>query len=90
MTFYKNGDPFFPGVEFRFRPGRDVVSLESLLDKLSLRMDLPRGARFIFNMEGAQIMNLDDLEDSGSYVVSSFKSFKVIFYLFYNISYFLS
>lgn len=52
-------------------------------------MDLPRGARFIFNMEGAQIMNLEDLEDGGSYVVSSFKSFKVTFYLFY-ISYFLS
>ncbi len=77
MTFYKNGDPYFPGIEFRFRPGRDVVSLESLLDKLSLRMDLPRGARFIFNMDGAQIMILEDLEDGGSYVVSSFKSFKV-------------
>ncbi|KAK7574062.1 hypothetical protein V9T40_011253 [Parthenolecanium corni] len=76
VTFYKNGDPYFPGIEFRFRPGRDVVSIESLLDKLSLRMDLPRGARFIFNMEGAQIMNLEDLEDGGSYVVSSFKSFK--------------
>lgn len=54
-----------------------MVSLETLLDKLSLRMDLPRGARFIFNMDGAQIMNLEDLEDGGSYVVSSFKSFKV-------------
>ncbi|XP_030755803.1 echinoderm microtubule-associated protein-like CG42247, partial [Sitophilus oryzae] len=43
VLFYKNGDPFFPGVEFRFKPGRDIVSLESLLDKLSLRMDLPRG-----------------------------------------------
>ncbi|KAL6958257.1 hypothetical protein U1Q18_045611 [Sarracenia purpurea var. burkii] len=56
---------------------RDVVSLESLLDKLSSKMDLPRGARFIFNMDGAQIMNLEDLEDGGWYVVSSFKSFKV-------------
>lgn len=83
MTFYKNGDPYFPGVEFRFRPGRDVVSIESLLDKLSLRMDLPRGARFIFSMEGAQIMNLEDLEDGGSYVVSSFKSFKVRFSIFW-------
>ncbi|XP_065211551.1 echinoderm microtubule-associated protein-like CG42247 isoform X2 [Planococcus citri] len=76
VTFFKNGDPYFPGVVFRFRPGRDVVSLESLLDKLSSKMDLPRGARFIFNMDGAQIMNLEDLEDGGWYVVSSFKSFK--------------
>lgn len=45
MTFYKNGEPFFPGVEFRFKPGRDVGTMEALLDKLSVRMDLPRGAR---------------------------------------------
>lgn len=77
MTFFKNGDPYFPGIVFRFRPGRDVVSIENLLDKLSSKMDLPRGARFIFNMDGAQIVNLEDLEDGGWYVVSSFKSFKV-------------
>lgn len=42
VLFYRNGDPYFPGVEFRFKPGRDIATLESLLDKLSLRMDLPR------------------------------------------------
>lgn len=77
VLFYKNGDPFFPGVEFRFKPGRDIVTLESLLDKLSLRMDLPRGARYIFSMDGDRKLRLEELEDGASYVVSSYKTFKV-------------
>lgn len=77
VVFYKNGDPFFPGVEFRFKPGRDIVSLESLLDKLSLRMDLPRGARYVFSMDGDRKLRLEELEDGASYVVSSYKTFKV-------------
>lgn len=75
--FYRNGDPFFPGVEFRFRPGRDITSLEALLDKISPKIDLPRGARYVFSMDGDRKYNLDELEDGASYVVSSFKSFKV-------------
>lgn len=81
VIFYKNGDPFFPGIEFRFKPGRDIGSLESLLDKLSLRMDLPRGARYIFSMDGDRKFRLDELEDGASYVVSSYKTFKVSRYL---------
>lgn len=77
VMFYKNGDPFFPGLEFRFKPGRDIYSLETLLDKLSLRMDLPRGARYIFSMDGDRKFRLDELEDGASYVVSSYKTFKV-------------
>ncbi|XP_043497145.1 echinoderm microtubule-associated protein-like CG42247 [Polistes fuscatus] len=77
VTFYKNGDPYFPGVEFRFKPRRDIGSLEALLDRLSLRLDLPRGARYIFSMDGDRKINLDELEDGASYVVSSYKTFKV-------------
>lgn len=77
VVFYKNGDPFFPGIEFRFKPGRDIGTLDSLLDKLSLRMDLPRGARYIFSMDGDRKFRLDELEDGASYVVSSYKTFKV-------------
>lgn len=61
----------------RFKPGRDIGSLEALLDRLSLRLDLPRGARHIFSMDGDRKLNLDELEDGASYVVSSYKSFKV-------------
>jgi Doublecortin len=77
VLFYRNGDPYFPGVELRFKPGRDINSMESLLDKISSRMDLPRGARYIFSMDGDRKYTLDELEDGASYVVSSFKVFKV-------------
>ncbi|XP_055857090.1 echinoderm microtubule-associated protein-like CG42247 isoform X1 [Episyrphus balteatus] len=76
VVFYRNGDPFFPGVELRYRPGRDITSMDSLLDKISPKMDLPRGARYIFSMDGDRKYSLDELEDGASYVVSSFKSFK--------------
>lgn len=77
MLFYRNGDPFFPGVEYRFKPGRDVSSLETLLDKISPKMDLPRGARYVFSMDGDRKYTLDELEDGASYVLSSLKVFKV-------------
>ncbi|KAI8115916.1 Echinoderm microtubule-associated protein-like [Lucilia cuprina] len=77
VVFYRNGDPFFPGVELRFRPGRDITSLENLLDKISPKIDLPRGARYVFSMDGDRKYHLDELEDGASYVVSSFKAFKV-------------
>lgn len=77
VLFHRNGDPFFPGIEYRFKPGRDVTTIEALLDKISPRMDLPRGARFIFSMDGDRKLELDELEDGASYVVSSFNKFKV-------------
>lgn len=77
LIFYRNGDPFFPGVEYRFKPGRDVNSLETLLDKISPKMDLPRGARYVFSMDGDRKFSLDELEDGASYVLSSLKVFKV-------------
>ncbi|XP_063236726.1 echinoderm microtubule-associated protein-like CG42247 [Bacillus rossius redtenbacheri] len=80
VVFYRNGDPFFPGVEYRFRPGRDVSSLEALLDKLSLRMELPHGARYVFSMDGERRLRLEELEDGGCYVVSSYKTFKTASY----------
>ncbi|GBP26153.1 Echinoderm microtubule-associated protein-like CG42247 [Eumeta japonica] len=77
ITFYRNGDPFHPGVEFRFKPGRDLASMDALLDRLSdERLELPRGARFIFGMDGDRKYRLDELEDGASYVVSSYKTFK--------------
>ncbi|XP_067642608.1 echinoderm microtubule-associated protein-like CG42247 isoform X1 [Eurosta solidaginis] len=39
-------------------------------------MDLPRGARYVFSMDGDRKYHLDELEDGASYVVSSFKAFK--------------
>lgn len=80
VTFYRNGDPFHPGVEFRFKPGRDLASMDALLDRLSERLELPRGARFIFGMDGDRKYRLEELEDGASYVVSSYKTFKVSYF----------
>jgi Doublecortin len=77
VVFYKNGDPYTPGVEFRFKPTRDIMSMEALLDKVSLRVDLPCGARYIFSTLGERLTHLEQLDDGGSYVVSSYKIFKV-------------
>lgn len=77
ITFFRNGDPFYPGFEFIFKPGRDIATMDVMLDKLTKKMDLPRGARFVYDMSGDRKKNLDDLEDGASYVVSSFKGFKV-------------
>lgn len=85
VLFYRNGDPFFPAVEFRFKPGRDISTLDKLLDKISSRMDLPRGARYIFSIDGDRKFSLDEIEDGGSYVVSSFKVFKVSTHPSYSI-----
>lgn len=40
-------------------------------------MDLPRGARYVFSMDGDRKYTLDELEDGASYVLSSLKVFKV-------------
>lgn len=77
VLFYRNGDPFFPGVEYRFKPTRDISTLDALLEKLTPKMDLPRGARYVFSMDGDRKYSLDELEDGASYVLSSFKVFKV-------------
>lgn len=84
VTLYRNGDPFFGGMDFRFKPGRDIGTLEAFLDKITQRMDLPRGARYIFSMDGDRKYNLDELEDGSSYVVSSYKAFKVSLFLIIN------
>ena len=37
-TFFRNGDPWFQGLQMRFVPGRDYASLEALCAKISDRM----------------------------------------------------
>lgn len=49
----------------------------ALLDRLSARMELPRGARYVFSLDGDRKIRLEELEDGASYVVSSYKAFKV-------------
>lgn len=38
VRFFRNGDRYYPGYEFVFKPGRDVVNMEALCDKISDRI----------------------------------------------------
>lgn len=80
ITFYKNGDPFHSGTKVSIMPGKDFVSLESLCDYLTQRMNIPRGVRYIFSLTGRKITHLDDLLDGYSYVVSGTKNFQEMAY----------
>ena len=77
VWFYVNGDEHRPKFEYRFRPKRDVKDLDTLCDILTNRINLPRGVRYIFTMDGLPVEKLDDLEHERHYVVSSTKKFKV-------------
>ncbi|XP_039966677.1 dual specificity protein kinase splA-like isoform X3 [Bactrocera tryoni] len=46
-------------------------------NKISPKMDLLSGACYVFSMDGDRKYHLDELEDGASYVVSSFKAFKI-------------
>ncbi|XP_076041136.1 doublecortin-domain-containing echinoderm-microtubule-associated protein isoform X3 [Oratosquilla oratoria] len=75
VRIYRNGDRYFPGVEFTFKPGRDVVNMEALCDKITDRIGLARGARYIFGLDGRRRYRIEELEDGHSYVASSDRKF---------------
>ncbi|XP_037076914.1 echinoderm microtubule-associated protein-like CG42247 [Pollicipes pollicipes] len=80
VTFFKNGDPWFQGLQMRFVPGRDYASLEALCAKISDRMDLPNGARYVFAMDGSRVRMIQFLLDGASYVCSSTRTFQKVPY----------
>lgn len=47
IRIFRNGDRFFPGIEYTFRIGRDVLNMESLCDKISNRI----GKDILINFE---------------------------------------
>ncbi|KAF0305944.1 Echinoderm microtubule-associated protein [Amphibalanus amphitrite] len=76
-TFFRNGDPWFQGLQMRFVPGRDFASLEALCAKISDRIDLPNGARYVFTMDGTRVRLIQELQDGSCYVCSSSRTFQV-------------
>ncbi|KAG8179242.1 hypothetical protein JTE90_004070 [Oedothorax gibbosus] len=80
VTFFKNGDPFYSGTKVSIMPGKDFVTLDSLCDYLTQRMNIPHGVRYIFSLTGRKISVLDDLLDGYSYVVSGTKGFQELAY----------
>ena len=77
VTFYKNGDVYYPGCEYRFIPGKDALDLEMLLNRINSKLDMTTPPHYVFNMDGDKITHLDEIEDGGSYVCSTDKKFKV-------------
>lgn len=80
VTFFKNGDQFYSGTKVSIMPGKDFVTLDSLCDYLTQRMNIPHGVRYIFSLTGRKISDLDDLLDGYSYVVSGTKAFQELAY----------
>ncbi|XP_063873109.1 echinoderm microtubule-associated protein-like CG42247 isoform X2 [Scylla paramamosain] len=75
VRFFRNGDRYYPGYEYVFKPGRDVVNMEALCDKISDRIGLINGARYIFGLDGRRRYRIEELEDGESYVASSDRKF---------------
>ena len=76
ITFYKNGDQWFEGFEFRFKPLKDYQDLESLLERISARIDFNSSVSHLFDTDGNEVEKVEDLEDRKAYVASNSKRFK--------------
>ncbi|XP_077868075.1 neuronal migration protein doublecortin-like [Saccoglossus kowalevskii] len=80
ITFFRNGDRFFPGKKLYITPHR-YLTFNDLLGDLTKSISLPYGVRRIYTVDhGTAIYDIDDLEDGGSYVCASFESFKKLRY----------
>lgn len=75
IRLYKNGDPWFGGVNYVFRPGKMLTSLDSLFRDVSPKLDLDMGVSYIFDLDGNRLTSIDELEDGGEYVCSSTRRF---------------
>ena len=73
--FFKDGDQHFPGIKLVINPRR-YQNFENLQNDLSERVSgLPFGVRSIYTPRGRDpIARLDQLEDNGKYVCSTFPS----------------
>ena len=76
ITFYKNGDKWFEGFEFRFRPLKDYPDLDSLLERISPKIDFNSPVTYLFDTDGNRVEKVEDLEDRGAYVASNSRRFK--------------
>ncbi|XP_048581146.1 echinoderm microtubule-associated protein-like 4 isoform X2 [Nematostella vectensis] len=70
VFFYRNGDKHFKGSTLIVTKQK-YGSFESLEEDLSARIPLPYGVRYVFDMEGHLVTDINQLEDGGVYVCSS-------------------
>ncbi|XP_042902661.1 echinoderm microtubule-associated protein-like CG42247 [Parasteatoda tepidariorum] len=76
VTMYRNGDQYFPGIKVSIRPGKDMMNMAGFCDYLSQRLAIPQGVRYIFDLNGKIINDLQQVKDGDSYVASGVKTFK--------------
>ncbi|XP_058970636.2 77 kDa echinoderm microtubule-associated protein [Pocillopora verrucosa] len=70
ITFYRNGDKHFKGVEMVVTRQR-YRSFETIVDDLSKAIPLPYGVRNVFSPGGSVITTINQLEDGRHYICSS-------------------
>lgn len=70
VTFYRNGDKHFKGVEMVVTRQR-YRSFETIVDDLSKAIPLPYGVRNVFSPGGSIITTINQLEDGRHYICSS-------------------
>ncbi len=61
VTLYKNGDPWFGSMEYRFLPGRDVNNLDGLFEAVNKKMDFLNGISHLFDTDGSRITGIDQV-----------------------------
>ena len=76
VTFYKNGDRYFPGKLVTITPSK-YYSFKELMTDLNRSVDLPYGVRRDYTpVSGREIYDIEELVDGASYVAASFEPFK--------------
>ncbi len=64
VTLYKNGDPWFGSMQYRFLFGRDVKNLDGLFVKVNEKMDFVNGISHMFDVEGGRVTSIDQVRSS--------------------------
>lgn len=70
ITFYRNGDKHFKGVEMVVTRQR-YRSFETIVEDLSKAIPLPYGVRTVFSPGGSKVTAINQLEDGRHYICSS-------------------
>ncbi|KAL9971437.1 hypothetical protein ACROYT_G023957 [Oculina patagonica] len=70
VTFYRNGDKHFKGVEMVVTRQR-YRSFDTIVEDLSKAIPLPYGVRNVFSPGGSSITTINQLEDGRHYICSS-------------------
>ncbi len=75
VTLHKNGDAWFGSMEFRFILGKEIKNLDDFFARANDKMNFVNGISYMFDTQGSRITSIEQIENLGSYVMSSGKKF---------------